>query len=119
MELKILDINNQTIAEVVSDKVVMKSTQDALDIMANASYQGAQNVMMTEAQFNPDFFDLRTRLAGDILQKYANYGIKLAIIGDFTQFESQSLKAFIVECNRGKAIFFVPDRETAINKLAQ
>jgi hypothetical protein len=43
--------------------------------------------------------------------------MKLAIVGDFEKFGSNSLNALIVESNRGKQVFFVPDVETAIVKL--
>ena len=36
-------------------------------------------------------------IAGDILQKFVNYGIKFAIFGDFTGYTSKPLKDFIYE----------------------
>jgi hypothetical protein len=116
--LKILEINNQKIAEVMAEEVVVNDTQDALDMMANADYQGAKRIIMEEKHLNRDFFDLRTGLAGEILQKYSNYRMKLAVIGEFEKFKSNSLNAFIVECNRGNSVFFVPDKRTAISKIA-
>ena len=76
-------------------------------MMVNAGYMEAQSVIMNEQHFNQGFFDLRTGMAGEILQKYVNYKMKLAIIGDFEKYQSDSLNAFIVECNRGNSVFFV------------
>ena len=118
MELKILEINNQTIAEVIAEEVVVNDTQDALDMMAHADYHGAKSIIMAEKHLHRDFFDLRTGLAGDILQKYSTYRMKVAVIGDFEKYKSKSLNAFIVECNRGHWVFFVPDKGTAISKIA-
>lgn len=118
MELKILEINNQKIAEVIAEEIVVNNTQDALDIMTDANYYGARSIILEEKHLNSDFFDLRTGMAGEILQKYSNYRVKLAIVGDFEKFKSKSLNAFIFECNRGNAIFFAPDKETAISKIA-
>ena len=117
MELKIFEVNQQKIAETISDGVVIKDTQDALDIMANADYQGARSIIVYEQHLKPEFFALQTGLAGEILQKYANYKMKLAVVGEFEKFKSNSLQAFIVESNRGELAFFVPDRETAIAKI--
>ena len=43
--------------------------------------------------------------------------VKLAIIGEFEKYKSESLKAFIRESNQGKQVFFVSDRDTAIAKI--
>ena len=117
MELKILEKKKQKIAEIKSDEIVIKTPQDALDIMADASYYEARSLIIREKNLSPEFFDLRTRIAGEIIQKFSNYIVKIAIIGDFEKYKSESLKAFIRESNRGRQIFFVPDREIAIAKL--
>ena len=41
-----------------------------------------------------EFFDLKQN-GGEILQKFSNYRIGLAIIGDFSKHESKSMKDFI------------------------
>jgi len=64
------------------------------------------------------FFYLNTKIAGEILQKFINYRVKIAIVGDFSAYTSESLKAFIYECNKGKDIFFLPDEKKAIEKLS-
>lgn len=56
-------------------------------------------------------------IAGDILQKFVNYGIKLAIFGDFSKYTSKPLKDFIYECNQGKDVFFVKDEAEAVEIL--
>jgi hypothetical protein len=39
-----------------------------------------RGLVVTEANLGPDFFDLRTRFAGELLQKFVNYRAKLAIV---------------------------------------
>lgn len=117
MELKILEEKNHKIAEINSDETVIKTPQDALDIMADASYYEVRSLILREKNLVPEFFDLRTRLAGEILQKFSNYRFQMAIIGEFKKYKSESLKAFIRESNQGKQVFFVSDRDTAIAKI--
>ena len=74
-------------------------------------------MILNETNLRPEFFELRTGMAGEILQKFSQYSVKLAIIGGFEKNKSKSLKAFILESNRGNQIFFVPDRDTAIARL--
>ncbi len=117
MEIKHFKIKGYEVAEVLSEQLLIESSQDAFDIMANAHFQGAERIFLYEKNITPDFFDLKTGLAGEILQKYSNYQMTLSIIGDFNKFESKSLKAFMTESNRGKQIAFVPNREAAVEKL--
>ena len=117
MELKILEEKNIKIAEIKSDGIVINTPQDALDLMAEADYYGARSLILMENNFAPEFFDLSTKIAGEILLKFSNYRVKMAVIGEFEKYKSKSLKAFIKESNKGNLIFFVPDRRTAIAKI--
>lgn len=109
---------NSPIADVTGDGIIVKNAQDALDIMANCVYQGCSNFIWYEENLSTDFFDLKTRLAGDILQKFSNYRCRLAIVGSFEKYNSKSLRDFIYESNKGKQIGFVKTREEAILKLS-
>jgi hypothetical protein len=118
MELKIFEINQQKIAEINSEEIVINDVQEALDLMADAGYYEARCIILSEMNLKPEFFELRTGMAGELLQKFSQYNVKLAIIGEFEKYQSKSLKAFIVESNRGNQIFFVPDRDTATARLS-
>ena len=113
MEIKTSDADGVTIAEIISDKVVFGTTQDALNIMANCSYQGADSIIIQENNLSPDFFDLKTRIAGDILQKFSTYNCRLAIVGNFSKYESKALRDFIYESNKIGRINFVSSDEEA------
>lgn len=116
MEIEIIENGNSKIAK-VSDKTLINTVQEATDLLGNADYQGASKIIVKETNLDPRFFDLRTGIAGEILQKVSNYHKKLAIVGEFEKYDSNALNAFIIECNRGDHIFFVPDVESAMAKL--
>ena len=107
------------IAEIISDEIIIKDTDDALDLMAESRYLDAGKMIIRENQITPSFFDLKTRLAGDILQKFSNYRMQLALIGNFSKYKSKSLQDFIRECNKGNRIFFLENQKAAITKLSQ
>ncbi|GAB3703989.1 DUF4180 domain-containing protein [Spirosoma flavus] len=113
MQIELATIQGTTIAEVKSDDVLIQSTDDALDILANCAYQGADKIILHQRNLAPDFFDLKTRLAGDILQKFSTYRVRLAIVGDFSSYTSKSLRDFIFESNKGTQVNFVPTVEEA------
>ncbi len=107
----------RTIAEILPGSEMINSTEDILDIMADAGYNGCSGLIVHSATLNRDFFDLKTRLAGDILQKFSNYRMKLAIIGNFSDVKSKSLRDFIRESNTMGTINFVASAEEAIVRL--
>jgi Domain of unknown function (DUF4180) len=41
---------------------------------------GARGLVLTESDVSKEFFDLKTRLAGELFQKFVNYQIRLAIV---------------------------------------
>ena len=114
-----ITIHEGGIAELISDKREIREIQDALDIMANSRYQGAGSVIIYEHQLIPEFFDLKSGVAGEILQKFSNYKMKLAIVGDFSKYGSKSLRDFIYESNKGGRICFVSTTEEAIAVLSK
>lgn len=60
-----------------------------------------------------EFYNLSTGLLGEIVQKYVNYSMKLAIVGDFSKYSSKAFQDYIYECNKGKDIFFAPNEKEA------
>lgn len=104
--------NEKKIAEVLSDEIIISKSEDALDILGNIYYEGFDKLVIYEKNITPDFFDLKTGLAGEIIQKFLTYRVDLIIVGEFSNYPSQSLKDFIFECNKDKKINFVrPDSE--------
>ena len=118
MELRILTDGDNPIVEVISAEIVINTPQDALELMVAAGEYDAQRIIIREQHLHADFFELRTGLAGEIAQKSVNYRFKLAVVGSFEKYQSNSLQAFILECNRGNLLFFVADIESAITKLS-
>lgn len=119
MELTFIKKNDKKIAIVFSEELIITELQDAIDIIAEVSYNDSECVIMRESHFSPLFFDLKTGLAGDILQKFSNYKMRLFIIGDFSKFLSKSLQDFIRESNKYKLMNFVSSLEEAIDNLGK
>ncbi|MDR1103187.1 MAG: DUF4180 domain-containing protein, partial [Tannerella sp.] len=70
-------------------------------------------LIINSKQLNPAFFDLKTGLAGEMLQKIVNYNMRLGIVGDFSVYQSKSLHDFIRESNRYRKIVFADTAEKA------
>jgi hypothetical protein len=99
---------------------VLSTIQDAIELIGLASSQGASVIVVPKTRLDPEFFDLKTRIAGEFLQKMLIYGWKFAVIGDFrAEMErSSAFRDFLTECDRGRDFFFVADRETLLARLS-
>lgn len=113
-----INIISDTVAEIAAEGIIINATSDALDILGNAYYGEFEKIILHEKNIIPEFFDLKTKLAGDILQKFSNYRMKLAIVGKFDS-DSKSLADFIFESNKLGTILFVNSVEEAIIKLSR
>ncbi|MCS7459680.1 DUF4180 domain-containing protein [Paenibacillus doosanensis] len=118
MDIRVDRQGDSKVAVVISKDVLIKDTQDALDLMSTVSYtEQCDKMVIEKGCITETFFDLSTKLAGEILQKYTQYQFKIAIIGDFSGYKSKSLKDFIYECNQGKQVFFLPDEAAGLQAL--
>lgn len=118
MNINVIKENDVEIAVVNSSEVLITDVQSALDFIATVGFEtGCHRIVLNKSAICEDFFDLKTRLAGEVLQKFINYNVKVAIVGDFSVYNSKSLRDFIYESNKGKNIFFLSDEEKAIDKL--
>lgn len=105
------------IAEIISEEIFIHKTEDTLDLLGNVYYQGFDTMILHQKNLTPEFFDLSTKMAGEILQKFSNYRMRLVIIGNFERLESKSLRDFITESNRGRLINFSDTIENALFTL--
>ena len=55
----------------------------------------------------------------EILQKYINYGWRIAIYGDNSRYIRKPLKDFIYESNKCKNVFFVSTKKDTIEILSK
>jgi hypothetical protein len=116
--MHIIEKNGRSIA-IIDPNEKINNVQEALDLMATAQYYGDSNTLVIyKESFAEDFFDLKTRFAGDVLQKFSNYRVRLAIVGDFSVYNSQALRDFIYECNKGNQVFWVSSLDKALDALS-
>ena len=108
-----------TFLEIHSEEQVIGGVENTLDLFGELYGQYYDGIILYERNITPDFFDLQTRLAGDILQKFSNYRVRLAIVGDWNKYTSNSLVAFIQESNRGCMVNFATSTEEAVNLLSR
>lgn len=120
MTFRTVDRGGMICAVVESSVPVITDAQSALEVLMTAKYEtGSKNIVINKRLIAEEFFILSSGLAGEILQKYINYGGRIAVYGDYSHYTSKPLKDFIYESNKGKDVFFVATEEEAIERLTR
>ena len=111
--------NNIVCAVVHSEDKIITDTSSALDLLMSAKCEaGTKNIAISKSLISDDFFILSSGFAGEMLQKYINYGGRIAIYGDYSCYTSKPLHDFIYESNKGSDVFFVTTLDEAVGRLA-
>jgi hypothetical protein len=118
MSFQVQSIHNLRYIECDPTDFIIRSEQDILDLIAVCGENDTHNVLIYESNFSPDFFDLKTTLAGTLFQKFANYQVRGAGIISLGQIKSERFKELIFECNRGNLFRFFEDKAAAEKWLA-
>lgn len=92
----------------------------AADFLGEAFSASADWIVAPVQRLDPAFFHLSSRIAGEVLQKFVNYGIGVAVAGEIPAeaARSQALADFVRESNRGRSVWFVADVDEALARLA-
>jgi len=107
-------VEDERILELEDKGILIKDAQDLIDIIASYS---VRKIIVRKESIAPEFFDLKTKVAGEILQKASNYRIRIGIVGDFKDIRSKSLRDFIYESNKTGQIVFKENIEEIIDIL--
>lgn len=118
------ELHQMRVLECAPEGKTIQNDRDAVELIAEAMEAGAHIVVIPVERFDHSFFRLRTRVAGEIVQKFVQYRRRLVIVGDISTYlaESSAFEAFVHEANRGEDIWFIPHRadlEKLLNRLAK
>ena len=114
------DIHTDHVLICDADGPKLAHERDANDLLSAAFEHSATLVAIPVTRLSDDFFRLSTRLAGDVVQKFANYKVRLVIVGDISQrtAASKPLNDFVYEANRGQQLWFVKEMTELEARLA-
>ncbi len=114
-------LHGLTVHVLDTEGAILSTGDDTSDLFGNAWYDHVDLLVVPAARLSPDFFDLSSGFAGEFLRKSANYGIRLAVLGDVSArlAASESFDAFVWESNRGNSVWFVSDAAELDAKLAR
>lgn len=104
---------------VAGEGPALGSYQDALDLIGDALGNDAEVVVVPAGRLRPEFLQLKTGMAGEFIQKLINYRLRFAVVGDISAAIAQSdaLRDFVRESNRGRHVAFVADLDALVTQL--
>ncbi|WP_395447742.1 DUF4180 domain-containing protein [Aminobacter sp. UC22_36] len=116
---QIVEIGNSRVLHFSPQGQILRTAADANDFISAAWSNEADFLAIPVALLGPDFLKLSTGVAGEVFQKFVNYGLGCAIVGDITQAldSSGALRDFVRETNKGKSIWFVSAFEELHGRL--
>lgn len=91
--------------------IAIRSMRDIAD--AIGACFGADALLLTEAELGPAFFDLKSGLAGELLQKFVNYRMRVAIVVPDPAVHSTRFRELAYEHQSHPLIRFVRSQDEA------
>jgi hypothetical protein len=97
MPFQLHDLGSLRVLELERSGPPIGSERDAVELVGQAAENKAEMIALPSERLAASFFELKTRIAGEMTQKFSMYGVRLAVVGDIS----------VRESNRGNTIWFV------------
>ncbi|MDF2588164.1 MAG: putative transcriptional regulator [Anaerocolumna sp.] len=101
MNYEIKEVDGKKYIELISTTTPLNTENDALDLIALCWEHEISQLIIPYEALSQEFFQLKTKVAGNIIQKFINYNIKVAAIipQDITQ--KGRFREMALEMNKG------------------
>lgn len=115
------ELHGLTVLVCAPDGPVVRDDRDAADLVATALSERAELVLLPVSRLADEFFTLSTGIAGAVMQKFVNYRLRLAVIGDISEHlaRSSALRDLVAESNRGRQLWLLSTRDDLEQRLAR
>ena len=112
MRIKRIVVNARAVAVVEDEMPLITDPMTAMEIVMRAKFELGAGLLAVEASaLTPEFFDPDADMAESILRQFEEFGVKSAVFGDFSFYDSEKLETL------GKKVFMAEDADRAIEWL--
>ncbi len=117
MNVEVYELHGVRVVEFQKAGDQLRNDRQAIEMISEAAAHNAEVIVIPVERLSEDFLQLKTRLAGEILQKFVTYRKRVVILGDISKqlSGSSALRDFVYECNAGHQVWFL----TSVNELDQ
>jgi PadR family transcriptional regulator, regulatory protein AphA len=98
---------------------LLASERDVLDLLAACMENGTNRILIPIDCLPDEFFDLKTGLAGVVLQKFVNYSVRAAAVIPAERVGQGRFAEMVLETNRGSQFRVFESRESAEHWLIE
>ncbi len=119
MNVQLVEKIGKSYLECLPDEWRLSSEQDALDLVAACGEYGTQNLMLHAESLPEAFYNLKTRLAGEVMLKFSNYRLVVAAVIPAELSGRGRFGEMALETNRGSQFRVFATREEAENWLTK
>jgi PadR family transcriptional regulator, regulatory protein AphA len=113
MNYQIREVDNKKYIELLSAAEPLSTENDALDLLALCWEHEAYLLMVHHTALSEDFFKLKTKVAGNFIQKFTNYNIKAVAIIPEEITQKGRFKEMALEANKGNHFRMYESKEEA------
>ncbi len=113
MNYQIRELESEKYIELMSSTEPLSTENDTLDLISLCWEHETNALMIHYAALSEDFFKLKTKLAGNMIQKFTNYGIKAAAIISQETIQTGRFKEMAMETNKGNHFRLYESKEEA------
>jgi hypothetical protein len=107
MNYQNLELNQVPYIACLPGDGILERESDALDLVAICGEHLAPRLLLQEENLHPDFFDLKTGLAGAAMLKWGNYQVKVAMVLSPERATAGRFGEMALEANRSNRLFHV------------
>ncbi|EMP2574543.1 TPA: DUF4180 domain-containing protein [Serratia marcescens] len=110
MSYAVLQVHDLRLVVFAEAGPLLKDENDVSLFIAPAFEHEAGMIALPVHRLDAAFFQLKSGIAGAVLQKFINYRLRVALLGDITPWLAQSnaLQDLVREANRGEQVWFLP-----------
>ena len=101
MKYDIAQLNKTRFLECKIDGGVIYDEPEALDLVALCGENEVNTILVYSENLSPEFFELKSGVAGRILLKFSNYSIRVAAVLSKETDKNGHFYEMILETNRG------------------
>ena len=114
MNTKLQEAMGTCFVEADPERIIVRCEQDAVDLVAICGGQDTQKLLLYAVNLTDEFFDLKARLAGQVLQKLANYNIQMAAVLPLELWQQGRFRELANESNRNRHVGIFQTRDEAV-----
>jgi hypothetical protein len=118
MQYELLDVQGTPVVSGVAGSPLLGRVGDLIELLGLCAEHETSLVLVYPSNLTPGFFELRTKEAGEVLQKLRTYRVRLALVAARGELPEGRFAEMTREENRGRDFAVFEKRDDALAWLA-